>query len=98
MLGYLSQPDFQISSRLRQAATEAKIIGSSTETYNYESDWQTKLTGLCFARPVELLKDQKLKTAAGIGYRTYYDFTLKENIKVTDAYSGYETDYTYTGG
>ena len=96
MLGFLSQKNFQFNGRIKQGKREDQFTGSIEETNKYNMPFHFKINGISYAMPFEICENQTLKTAVGIGYRNYYDFSIKEHYE--DKNMGYESDWTYSGG
>ena len=96
MLGFLSQKNFQFNGRIKQGKREDQFTGSIEETNKYDMPLHFKINGISYAMPFEISKNQTFKTAVGIGYRNYYDFSIKEHYENKEM--GYKSDWTYSGG
>ena len=96
MLGFLSDKNFQLNGRVKQGKTEVNFTGSIEETNEYNMPFHFKINGISYTMPFEIFENQNLKTAVGIGYRNYYDFSIKEHYENNEI--GYESDWTYSGG
>ncbi|MCF7911430.1 MAG: hypothetical protein K9M99_02800 [Candidatus Cloacimonetes bacterium] len=96
MLGFLSQKNFQFNGRIKKGKREDQFTGSEEGTDEYKMPLHFKINGISYAMPFEIFENQAIKTAVGIGYRNFYDFSIKEHYE--DKEMGYESDWTYAGG